>query len=180
MKPRKPLISGNPMTPRIFHTYLMSLATFFLITTPRTTWSPTKSWQLMISQEEHFNIRPSIRIVMPDNLKSLIVDDWERVTKNGSVVALPAPKPVRQIFQDWRDEEEPKRRENRIDVDVFDEVISGMLEYFDVMLDKVLLYRYERAQYRVFRSKFQETENFGPVDVYGAEHLIRLFSKSST
>ncbi|KAJ5123677.1 Chromatin modification-related protein eaf3 [Penicillium atrosanguineum] len=130
----------------------------------------------MTLQEENFSTRPSIRIVMPDNLKSLIVDDWERVTKNGSVVALPAPKPVRQIFQDWRDEEEPKRRENRIDVDVLDEVISGMLEYFDVMLDKVLLYRYERAQYRVFRSKFQDTKNFGPVDVYGGEHLIRLFS----
>ncbi|KAJ5320834.1 Chromatin modification-related protein eaf3 [Penicillium atrosanguineum] len=129
-----------------------------------------------IEKEENFSTRPSIRIVMPDNLKSLIVDDWERVTKNGSVVALPAPKPVRQIFQDWRDEEEPKRRENRIDVDVLDEVISGMLEYFDVMLDKVLLYRYERAQYRVFRSKFQDTKNFGPVDVYGGEHLIRLFS----
>ncbi|KAJ6113943.1 Chromatin modification-related protein eaf3 [Penicillium sp. IBT 18751x] len=127
-------------------------------------------------REESFNTRPSIRIVMPDNLKSLIVDDWERVTKNGSVVALPAPKPVRQILQDWRDEEEPKRRENRIDVDVLDEVIAGMLEYFDVMLDKVLLYRYERAQYRVLRNKFQETKNFGPVDVYGAEHLIRLFS----
>jgi mortality factor 4-like protein 1 len=130
-----------------------------------------------IEQEESFITRPSIRIVMPDNLKSLIVDDWERVTKNGSVVALPAPKPVRQILQDWRDEEEPKRSENRIDIDVLDEVISGMLEYFDVMLDRVLLYRYERAQYRVFRKKFQDVPGMGPVDIYGGEHLIRLFSK---
>lgn len=129
-----------------------------------------------IEQEESFNTRPSIRIVMPDNLKSLIVDDWERVTKNGSVVNLPAPKPVRQILQDWRDEEEPKRADNRIDVDVLDEVISGMLEYFDVMLDRILLYRYERAQYRVFRKQFQESGK-GPVDIYGGEHLIRLFSK---
>ncbi|KAJ5195375.1 Chromatin modification-related protein eaf3 [Penicillium cinerascens] len=128
-----------------------------------------------IEKEESFNTRPSIRIVMPDNLKSLIVDDWERVTKNGSVVKLPAPKPVRQILQDWRDEEEPKRADNRIDVDVLDEVISGMLEYFDVMLDRVLLYRYERAQYRVFRKQFQESGK-GPVDIYGGEHLIRLFS----
>lgn len=130
-----------------------------------------------IEQEESFNIRPSVRIVMPDNLKSLIVDDWERVTKNGSVVNLPAPKPVRQILQDWRDEEEPKRADNRIDVDVLDEVISGMLEYFDVMLDRVLLYRYERAQYRVFRKQFQNESSKGPVDIYGGEHLIRLFSK---
>jgi mortality factor 4-like protein 1 len=113
---------------------------------------------------------------MPDNLKALIVDDWERVTKNAAVVALPAPKPVRQILQDWRDEEAPKRAESRIDVDVLDEVISGVLEYFDTMLDKLLLYRYERPQYRMLRKKHSGTPGKGPVDIYGAEHLIRLFS----
>lgn len=113
---------------------------------------------------------------MPDNLKALIVDDWERVTKNAAVVALPAPKPVRQILQEWRDEEAPKRVESRIDVDVLDEVISGVLEYFDTMLDKLLLYRYERPQYRLLRKKYSGTPSKGPVDIYGAEHLIRLFS----
>lgn len=113
---------------------------------------------------------------MPDNLKALIVDDWERVTKNAAVVALPAPKPVRQVLQEWRDEEAPKRVESRIDVDVLDEVISGVLEYFDTMLDKLLLYRYERPQYRMLRTKYSGTPDKGPVDIYGAEHLIRLFS----
>ncbi|KAJ5369805.1 Chromatin modification-related protein eaf3 [Penicillium cataractarum] len=130
-----------------------------------------------IEKEETFQSRPSIRIVMPDNLKALIVDDWERVTKNGAVIRLPAPKPVRQILQEWRDEEAPKRLESRIDVDVLDEVNAGILEYFDTMLDKLLLYRYERPQYRMFRKKFANTPGGkGPVDVYGAEHLIRLFS----
>ncbi|KAJ5160835.1 Chromatin modification-related protein eaf3 [Penicillium canariense] len=129
-----------------------------------------------IEKEETFHARPSIRIVMPDNLKALIVDDWERITKNGAVVALPAPKPVRQILQEWRDEEAPKRVESRIDVDVLDEVIAGLLEYFDTMLDKILLYRYERPQYRIFRKKFANPPGKGPVDIYGGEHLIRLFS----
>lgn len=130
-----------------------------------------------LEQEETFQSRPSIRIVMPDNLKALIVDDWERVTKNGTVVKLPAPKPVRRILQDWRDEEAPKRTECRIDVDVLDECIAGVLEYFDVMLDKLLLYRYERPQYRMFRKKYAGVPGKdSPIDVYGAEHLIRLFS----
>lgn len=130
-----------------------------------------------LEQEETFQSRPSIRIVMPDNLKALIVDDWERVTKNGTIVKLPAPKPVRKILQDWRDEEAPKRTESRIDVDVLDECIAGVLEYFDVMLDKLLLYRYERPQYRMFRKKYAGVPSKdSPNDVYGAEHLIRLFS----
>lgn len=126
-------------------------------------------------QEEQFHARPSIRIVMPDNLKSLIVDDWERVTKNGSVVKLPAPKPVHDILQDWRAEEVPKR--HRFDVTVMDEVIAGLSEYFEVVLDKLLLYRYERHQFRVLKKKYQGAKGKSPIFIYGAEHLIRLFSE---
>ncbi|KAJ6008172.1 hypothetical protein N7540_012148 [Penicillium herquei] len=127
-----------------------------------------------IEREEHFHARPSIRIVMPDNLKSLLVDDWERVTKNGTIVKLPAPKPVRDILDDWREEERPKR--NRIDNDVLDEVVAGLAEYFEKVLDKILLYRYERHQYRVLRKKYSGHNRSSPVAIYGAEHMIRLIS----
>lgn len=117
---------------------------------------------------------------MPDNLKSLLVDDWEQVTKNQCVVALPAKYPVRTILQDWYDEEQPKRTGSASDEDVLEEVVAGLQEYFDKCLDKILLYRYERQQYRNLRKKFEaatgELANKGPIDVYGAEHLIRLFS----
>jgi mortality factor 4-like protein 1 len=126
-------------------------------------------------------MRPSVRIVMPDNLKSLLVDDWEQVTKNQCVVSLPARNPVRQILQDWYEEEQPKRTSSAADQDVLEEVVAGLQEYFDKCLDKILLYRHERAQYRGLRKKFEaatgELANKGPIDVYGAEHLIRLFSK---
>lgn len=134
-----------------------------------------------VSQEEHFQARPSVRIVMPDNLKSLLVDDWEQVTKNQCVVKLPAEYPVRQILQDWHDEEASKRTSSSVDEDVLEEVVAGLLEYFDKCLDKILLYRYERPQYRNLRRKFEaatgDLSDKGPIDVYGAEHLIRLFSE---
>ncbi|CAG8016134.1 unnamed protein product [Penicillium olsonii] len=131
-------------------------------------------------QEDSFNTRPSVRIVMPDNLKSLLVDDWEQVTKNQCVVALPSKLPVRQILRDWHEEEEPKRSGSSADEDVLEEVVAGLQEYFDKSLDKILLYRHERQQYRNLRKKFEaatgELADKGPIDVYGAEHLIRLFS----
>ncbi|KAJ5297455.1 hypothetical protein PENANT_c005G08334 [Penicillium antarcticum] len=133
-----------------------------------------------IEKEESFHMRPSVRIVMPDNLKSLLVDDWEQVTKNQCVVSLPSQSPVRQILKDWYEEEQPKRTSSAADQDVLEEVIAGLHEYFDKCLDKILLYRHERAQYRGLRKKFEavtgELANKGPIDVYGAEHLIRLFS----
>lgn len=129
-------------------------------------------------QEEQFYNRPSIRFPLSDNLKSLIVDDWERVSKNATVVALPAPRPVRKIWSDYCEEEESKRT-SRIDRAVLHEVHVGLLEYFDVMLDKVLLYNYERPQYRVLRGKYSGKENCGPIDIYGAEHFLRLLSMSN-
>ncbi|KAJ5655931.1 Chromatin modification-related protein eaf3 [Penicillium longicatenatum] len=129
---------------------------------------------LTSEQEESFQARPSIRIVMPDNLKSLIVDDWERVTKNASVVQLPHDKSVYQILQDWRADEVPKR--HPFDISVMDEIIAGLSEYFEVVIDKLLLYRYERHQYRVLKKRFFGNKEKTPLHVYGAEHLIRLLS----
>jgi mortality factor 4-like protein 1 len=116
---------------------------------------------------------------MPDNLKSLLVDDWENVTKNQQVVALPAKSSVNQILDDYLKEEKPKRT-GSTDLDVLEEVIMGVREYFDKSLDKILLYRFEREQYRVLRKRWEsgsgEFADKGPLDIYGAEHLTRLFA----
>ena len=115
---------------------------------------------------------------MPDNLKSLLVDDWENVTKNQQVVALPAKRSVNQILEDYSEAEKPKRTSSA-DLDVLEEVIMGIKEYFDKALDKILLYRFEREQYRNLRKKWEsgsgDFADKGPLDIYGAEHLTRLF-----
>jgi mortality factor 4-like protein 1 len=54
---------------------------------------------------------------MPDNLKAPIVDNWKSVTHHSAVLLLPAPRPVRQILQEWHDEDAPKRVESHVDVD---------------------------------------------------------------
>ena len=55
------------------------------------------------------------------------------------------------------------------------EIISGITLYFDKALGNNLLYRFERAQY--VEQKRANTDK--PMsEVYGAEHLLRLFGKS--
>lgn len=61
-------------------------------------------------QEEAFHSRSSVRIPVPDHLKSILVDDWENVTKNLSLVPLPSKTPVNQILTNYFDEEKGKRR----------------------------------------------------------------------
>lgn len=116
---------------------------------------------------------------MPDNLKSLLVDDWENVTKNQQVVALPAKVSVNQILHAYVEEEKLKRA-SPAEVDVLEEVIQGIREYFDKSLDKILLYRFEREQYHLLQKRRQAGSDLAdkdPLDIYGAEHLTRLFGE---
>lgn len=89
---------------------------------------------------------------------------------------------MNQILEEYNQEERPKRT-TPAEADVLEEVIQGIREYFDKSLDKILLYRFEREQYHLLRKKWEagsgDLANKGPLDVYGAEHLARLFGKFS-
>ncbi len=133
-------------------------------------------------QEETFNHRPMVKIPIPDYIKSLLVDDWEEVTKNLALVPLPAQKPVSMILRDYVEEEKPKRFPGSADMDLLEEVVAGMKEYFDVALGRMLLYRFERQQYLDVRKAWGEQkgewkDKTGPADTYGAEHLCRMIGK---
>ena len=66
-----------------------------------------------------------------------------------------------------------------------EEVTAGVKEYFDKSLGVMLLYKFERQQYKEILAK---TIDSGDVqwegktisDVYGPEHLCRLFGASSS
>ena len=98
------------------------------------------------SQEESFHLRPSIRITIPDHLKTLLVDDWENVTKSLLLVPLPSKAPTNFIIDSYYDEEKGSRRLGSADLDVLEEFCAGMKVYFEKSIGKILLYRFERGQ----------------------------------
>ena len=129
-----------------------------------------------------------IKIPVPDYIKSLLVDDWEEVTKNLSLIPLPAPKPANMIIDEYFDEEKEKRFPGSAEMDLLEEVRAGLKEYFDVALGRTLLYRFERQQYKEAIKAWTEGKGEWKGrtcagDVYGAEHLCRMigmFSASSS
>lgn len=135
-----------------------------------------------LQQEETFNLRPAIHINVPDHLKSILVDDWENVTKNLSLVPLPSKPSVNEILTSYFDEEKNKRHLGSPEADLLEEVVAGLKEYFEKCLGRILLYRFERQQYLEVYNAVQagtgEYEGKGMGDIYGAEHLCRLFGKS--
>lgn len=79
---------------------------------------------------------------MADHLKAMLVDDWENVTKNQQLVPIPHAHPVEQLLNDYVAHERPRREEGSAAMDVLDEVVAGLREYFNKALGRILLYKY--------------------------------------
>ncbi|KAF3361151.1 Chromatin modification-related protein eaf3 like [Verticillium longisporum] len=117
------------------------------------------------------------RLPVPDHIKGILVDDWENVTRNNQLVPLPHPHPVDQIINDYLEYERPSRDPESPHVDILEETMAGLKEYFEKSLSRILLYRFERPQYHEIRKEWEKTGEDGPksvCDTYGAEHLCRL------
>ncbi len=98
-------------------------------------------------QEEAFYARPSVHFTVPDMIKGYLVDDWENVTKSLTLVELPSQAPVNWILDTYFHEEKGKRRLGSAEADRLVEIAEGMKTYFEKMLGKTLLYKFERGQY---------------------------------
>ncbi|KAJ2161992.1 Esa1p-associated factor [Coemansia sp. RSA 552] len=117
-----------------------------------------------------------IKLPIPNVLKAQLVDDWERITKDKLLVPLPRDTTVSGMleqYQEYRRSSRDKRRgTRRSDDEVVDEIIDGLKVYFDKALGNVLLYRFERYQYKQILESHPEKN---PSEIYGPEHLLRLF-----
>ncbi|EME48859.1 hypothetical protein DOTSEDRAFT_67801 [Dothistroma septosporum NZE10] len=132
-----------------------------------------------IDKEEEFVRRPAVRLFIPDTLKSILVDDWEKVTKEQKLVPMPSSTPITQFLNDYHEAESVHRRPGSADADILEEVIAGVKEYFNKALGRVLLYRFERPQFYDVHKQVESGhgEHAGKTlcDMYGCEHLLRLF-----
>lgn len=74
-----------------------------------------------------------------------------------------------------------RRRQGSADEDILQEVVAGVREYFNKSLGRILLYRFERQQFFDMHKKLDaghgDLAGKQVADVYGVEHLLRLFGK---
>lgn len=119
---------------------------------------------------------------MPDRLKSLLVDDWENITKNLQLVQLPSSQPAGVILDKYQEYALSTGNKNSTERDILEEVVAGLKEYFNKSLGRLLLYRFEREQfYDIYTRLEKPTDDLAGknlADIYGGEHLLRLFGKS--
>ncbi|XP_015601645.1 mortality factor 4-like protein 1 [Cephus cinctus] len=132
-----------------------------------------KRSRLEPSGEEEYHTKVEIKIKIPEELKALLVDDWEAITKNNKLPQLPVRSTVDKILDDFVESRAPGKvndpsRESAL------EVTKGIREYFNTSLSLQLLYKWERPQYAEIINENPDTL---PSQLYGAFHLLRLFVK---
>jgi mortality factor 4-like protein 1 len=131
-----------------------------------------------LEKEEAFQNKLAVRIYMPDRLKSLLVDDWENITKNLQLVQLPSAYPAGVILDEYLKHVKDANARTNIEQDIVEEVIAGLKEYFNKSVGRLLLYRFEREQfYDIWTRINQPTDDLAGkplADIYGGEHLLRL------
>ncbi|KAH3687329.1 hypothetical protein WICPIJ_001673 [Wickerhamomyces pijperi] len=117
---------------------------------------------------------------IPDDLKTILVDDWEYITKDHQLISLPANTTVQDILEAYQG----SFGTNQLDItetEKLKEFCSGLRLYFNRSLGKLLLYRFERYQYlNLYESAktpdggSYESKDIDYSKLYGGEHLLRL------
>lgn len=110
-----------------------------------------------------------VHIELPEELKYVLVSDWDLVTHKRQIFQLPAKIPVSAITAEFLRHVE-KGGQNQ--TGVYSEVVLGLREVFDDMLGLCLLYKSERKQ---FESLMKSEKS--PFELYGSPHLLRFMVK---
>jgi len=125
-------------------------------------------------EEEDSGKTQKVCLKIPGQIKKELIHDWENITKNNRIAALPRPSgTVATILSDFV---KAKTKTNAETAEQYLEMCAGIKVYFDRALPFVLLYNQERTQYEAQVASAGEKEVV-PSDLYGAEHLSRLFVK---
>jgi mortality factor 4-like protein 1 len=119
--------------------------------------------------EDEGEDRLKFSIQVPEELKFVLVSDWDLVVHKKSLFAIPAKTPASAIINDFVKHVE---KNNKAKLDTVQEVMLGISDVFNDVLSTELLYKLERPQWD--KSSKEDKES---IDIYGSAHLLRLMVK---
>eukprot|EP00035_Acanthoeca_spectabilis_P000069 m.70668 g.70668 ORF g.70668 m.70668 type:complete len:504 (+) comp10027_c0_seq1:135-1646(+) len=121
------------------------------------------------SEEDHYHGKPEVLIRVNDELKVKLVEDWACVTQKKMLVKLPRTPTVASVLQDYAEQASQK---GWCSAPIATQLIERLKVYFRLDLPRKLLYPQERKQYK----ELAASSDLDVCDVYGPEHLLRMFT----
>lgn len=117
---------------------------------------------------DSYTIKNEIKISITDLSKKFIANDYNSVSGLNKLVILPSSNPIDNILNDYVE----FKVAHKFDKDVILEVAQGIKYYFNSTLSsKLLINPMERQQFL----ELQKNRDKKPSEIYGIEHLLRLF-----
>ncbi|PKC16136.1 MRG-domain-containing protein [Rhizophagus irregularis] len=116
--------------------------------------------------------KPKEIITVPEPLRAILFRDWQNIHTHQLLVPLPRKPTVTDIIEDYRKNRMVSKKIENSDDGIEQEVINGLHFYFNKCVGTRLLYKNERKQYRATRLNYEHLDNS---QIFGAEHLLRLF-----
>lgn len=116
--------------------------------------------------------RRSLQLKIPDELKTLLIEDCKNVSKDRKLISLPSKYTIYQILQDYKSYRTKKLSSNQLSKLL--EILTGLETYFNKSLSLILLYKFENLQYLNFLKEDTINMENSQSKVYGVEHLLRL------
>lgn len=111
-------------------------------------------------------------IPLPNVLQKFIKDDFEILESKQKIHFLPANPSIEQLLSEYLDE----KTRLRLGADTSDiqEFVKGIIEYFNELLGKALIYTCEKKKHIQVK---KNNKNMPCSKIYGTVHLLRLISK---
>jgi mortality factor 4-like protein 1 len=103
------------------------------------------------------------KIVIPQHLKKQLILDWESITRKQMLVPLPRQPCIDELLDQYCKEQTSDAARH-----LQTEICSGLKTYFNRALPTVLLYRFERPQWKAMIEKHKD---WALTRIYGSEHL---------
>ena len=139
---------------------------------PKTVKPPAMSVSAVPSppKRQYRDFGQEIVIELPDDLKTVLVDDFDYLERQRKLVNIPARYSLEDLISDYCD----YRKEDTLGRGGREEVCGGLRDYFNCTLGSQLLYKFERVQYA---DTLKDHPGSLMSSVYGPIHLLRLFTR---
>lgn len=110
-------------------------------------------------------------IPMPDVLKAHVRRDFEILKGKENVVRLPANPSIEQLLSKYV--ENKSTMSSGEDISDVEEFVRGVKEYFNVLVDQQLLYRFEKKRHAEVK---RNNKGITMSSIYGTIHFLRMFT----
>ncbi|GFS47659.1 mortality factor 4-like protein 1 [Nephila pilipes] len=123
---------------------------------------------------EDVETEKEIKITIPPELQCWLIDDWDLITHQKKILQLPARITVDHIIANYVREKVSVKGLSLTKEIAIVQITNRIRDCFNVLLGKMLLYKFERPQYAEMLAEYPDLKM---CQIYGATHLLRMFTK---